>query len=146
MRTMSAILREIVSDRRGVSSTELGIVLGLVALGSVQAMSSLGQEVEEDLDLAKTEVAANRSNADPFAPGPDGARVTGGDSINGSIGTSGGGGVPEPAAASDAGAGGGVPEPAAASVAPDPYDWSAPGPGGGGAEPPTSTRTVGPEI
>lgn len=72
MRAISRLLAELRADRRGLSSTELGIVLALIALGSVQALSLLGKEVEEDLDTTKAEVAKNRANADPFARGPQG--------------------------------------------------------------------------
>lgn len=140
MRSVSAFVRNLVADRRGVSSTELGVVLALVTLGSLQALSSLGQEVEQDLDLAKTEVEGNRAYADPFARHGGGSRSTSDNSTNRSINSGGDGGSPEPAAASD----GGMPEPAAASVAPEAVEWGGPNHGGGGAEPAASVRVVPP--
>lgn len=140
MRSVSEFVREFGADRRGVSSTELGVVLALVALGSLQALTSLGQEVEQDLDLAKTEVQGNRAYADPFGRGGGKSQADQGGNTNRSITDGGGGGSPEPAAASD----GGMPEPAAASVAPEAVDWGQSGNGGGGAEPAASVRVVPP--
>lgn len=137
MRTVSVILRQIVRDRRGVSSTELGVVLALVALGSLQALTSLGQEVEQDLDLARTEVADNRAYADPFGRGRAAAQDS---STNRSSDSGTDGLTPEPPASDD----GGVPEPAAASVAPEMVEWGMSDHGGGGGEPPAAVRVIPP--
>lgn len=138
MQTVWGSLRKLAADRRGVSSTELGVVLALVALGSIQALSSLGQEVEQDLDLAKAEVERNRSRADPFARG---VAIQQDGNSNRSINTGGDGGAPEPAAGSD----GGLPEPAAASVAPEAIEWGQASSSGGNPEPAASVRVVPPQ-
>lgn len=136
MPTIWGPLRRLGADRRGVSSTELGVVLALVALGSIQALSSLGQEVEQDLDLAKTEVERNRPRADPFAR----AAVAQQDgSSNRSINSDGDGGASEPAPASDAG----VPEPAAASSVTETIQWGQAN--GGNPEPAASVRVIPPQ-
>lgn len=63
--TIAKRLRTFCADEAGVSTTEFGIVIGLVALASVQALSLLGEEVEENLDNTGQTVA--QSQADPFA-------------------------------------------------------------------------------
>lgn len=137
MRTIWGPLGKLGADSRGVSSTELGVVLALVALGSIQALSSLGQEVEQDLDLAKTEVERNRSRADPFAR----AAVAQQDgNSNRSIDSGGDGSAPEPAAGSDEA----MPEPAAASAAPEMVQWGQADNGGGNPEPAAAVRVVPP--
>lgn len=45
-------------DRSGVSTTEFGILIGLFALASLQAISAIGSEVSEDFDHASTKVGA----------------------------------------------------------------------------------------
>lgn len=78
--------------RPGVSTTEFGIVIGLVALASLQALTLLGDEVEQNIDTSRQTVA--ESEADPFArarasrneatdpnePGTAGARMAPSDS------------------------------------------------------------------
>lgn len=61
------VLRKLGRDERGVSSTEFGIVIGLVALVSLQALSMLGEEVEQNFDNTGQSVAQMR--ADPFGQG-----------------------------------------------------------------------------
>lgn len=64
-------------DRAGVTSTEFGIVIGLVGLASLQALTMLGEEVEQNFDETGQTVA--QSQADPFARGR-GARIDPNDS------------------------------------------------------------------
>jgi Flp pilus assembly pilin Flp len=54
-------------DRAGVTSTEFGIVIGLIGLASLQALTMLGEEVEQNFDETGQTVA--QSQADPFARG-----------------------------------------------------------------------------
>lgn len=88
-------------DRRGLSSTELGVVLALIALGSVQALSMLGKQVEGDLDTATSKVADNRPNADPFArrsgQSQNGQNAQNGGSDGSEPSTAGGSAEPPPA-------------------------------------------------
>ncbi len=125
---LAAAARRLLTSNSGVSSIEFGLILGLVALGAVQAMSSLGDEVRTDFDQSKQEVAANRANADPFGRGPGGESGNSGSGVNSG---SSDGGAPEPAAAPPVPApqvidGGSTsetaPEVAPASVAPDWYN------------------------
>ncbi|MDP3908172.1 hypothetical protein [Novosphingobium sp.] len=55
-------------DCAGVSSVELGIVISLVGLAALQALTSLGGEVESDVGAATAVVVDKRAErADPFA-------------------------------------------------------------------------------
>lgn len=63
----ASIIASLRSDSRGVSTTEFGILIGVFALASLQVLSSIGGEVEQNLDHTSTQVGANRTNADPFA-------------------------------------------------------------------------------
>lgn len=70
-------LARLLTDNRGLSSTEFGVIIALVALGSLQALSALGGKVESNLDSTATAVGNNAKFANPLvgpnkAVAPDG--------------------------------------------------------------------------
>ena len=62
-------VRRLVADQSGVSTIQYGVVLALIALGSISALQSLGGEAKKSINNTGAKVAANRPNADPFAGG-----------------------------------------------------------------------------
>lgn len=73
-----ATIARLLTDRSGVSTLQYGVILGLVALGSISALKSIGGETKKDFGAVSSNVAANKANADPFAgaPGTADANVT----------------------------------------------------------------------
>lgn len=63
----ASIIASLKGDRRGVSTTEFGVLVAVFALASLQVLSSIGGEVEQNFDQTSTKVGDNRTNADPFA-------------------------------------------------------------------------------
>lgn len=72
------VLRRLRHDRAGVSSLELGIVASLLALAAMQALTTLGGEVESDVNSTAAAVAEKRpERADPFAKAAKGQALNG---------------------------------------------------------------------
>lgn len=72
-------LARLLADNRGLSSTEFGVIIALVALGSLQALSALGGKVESNLDTTAGAVSKNANFANPLVGGNPGTKPTGGD-------------------------------------------------------------------
>lgn len=66
-KSIAIIMRKLLGDRAGVSSTEFGIIVAVIGLASLQALTMLGEEVEQNFDETGQTVA--QSQADPFAKG-----------------------------------------------------------------------------
>lgn len=66
----NAFIARLKSDTSGVSTIQYGFLLGLVAIGSLSALKSLGSENKKEYNSVTSAVAANQVNADPFAGAP----------------------------------------------------------------------------
>lgn len=90
----------LLADRSGVSTLQYGVILGLVALGSISALKSVGGETKQDLGAVTSKVSANQVNADPFAgaPGAADGNVTPGTPTTNNPNMTSSGGAYEPAA------------------------------------------------
>lgn len=62
-------LARLLADNRGLSSTEFGVIIALVALGSLQALTALGGKVESNLDTTAGAVSNNTKYANPLVGG-----------------------------------------------------------------------------
>ncbi|MBK6800793.1 hypothetical protein [Novosphingobium sp.] len=118
-----ARMRALASDRAGLSTTELGILLAMVVLASIPALSLLGDETAQTLDQSSSELARDRAvRADPFARGAGAGAAAdvpvSGTSVQGTSNT----GSPEVTPIGSSSSSGGYKEPpVAAASLPEPY-------------------------
>lgn len=64
------VVTRLAADEAGLSTMEYGMILALVALGSIPALSALGGSSKQNLEQTEARVEQyRRNNADPFSRG-----------------------------------------------------------------------------
>lgn len=67
---MTGLMRALLSDERGATAIEYGLIASLIAIASIQAMEFLGTEIAQTFSTTSSTLASHNSTDGGGAPEP----------------------------------------------------------------------------